>query len=125
MIMKNIRLIIICIITLFAVISCDKNKIPVIEFISPNENQVFSAGETIHIKVKIYDDGDSIMSEELLVTSSSGNDTVINIKKTEFKFEYLFEESFTGKSNTQYKIKVIAGGGHGNRTDKSVTIQCN
>ncbi|CAM4397488.1 Ig-like domain-containing protein [Flavobacterium terrigena] len=110
---------------LVTIISCDSDhKIPGIKIISPEEGQTFASGNNVNIKVKISDDGDSIMNEELFVITQS-NDTIVNIKNGDFCFEYEFDENIQVQSNTQYKIIVKARGGHGNWNSKTINIICN
>lgn len=103
-------------------ISCDsENKIPVIKIITPEEGQSFPNGSNVNISAKIFDDGDSIMNEELYVITES-NDTILNITNSDFCFEYEFNENIQVQSNIKYKIIVKARGGHGNWNSKSIHI---
>ncbi|MFT3702149.1 MAG: hypothetical protein QM802_07255 [Agriterribacter sp.] len=105
--------------------NCNKNKYCYIKINTPTDNQTFDSGALITIDATIYDDGDAIMGERLIVTSIPANDTIINFAEDKFTFEYLINKSFTGSTNTQYKIEIKAYGGHGNWASKSVNITCN
>lgn len=105
--------------------SCSKNKYWRIAIKSPADKQAFNSGELVNIDATIYDDGDAIMNEWLIVTSIPGNDTIVNFEESEFTFEYSINKSFTGSANTQYKIEIRAFGGHQHWASQSVNITCN
>ena len=98
-----------------------------IEIITPANNQTFNGTTTIEVKAKIYDDGDSIMNEELLITlnNSTNSTPILDFKDTEFCFEYNLTKSFVGESGNEYKIEIKARGGHGNWTNKTIIVNCN
>ncbi|SHG51644.1 hypothetical protein [Chryseobacterium vrystaatense] len=97
-----------------------------IEITSPVNNQTFTGNTTVEVKAKIYDDGDSIMNEELLITLNNSTDTtpILDFKDTEFCFEYNLSKNFVAEAGKEYKIEIKAKGGHGNWTKKLIIIKC-
>ncbi len=120
--MKKIPLSIYRFLILLSINSCDYSKrVPGIQINSPVDGQIFRAGEVVEVKAKISDDGDSILNEELVVTSGN-QDTIINFIDSKFSFEYTLSDSFTATSNSTYKIEVRARGGHGNWSSKIINV---
>ncbi|MCS3871165.1 hypothetical protein J3D55_004081 [Chryseobacterium ginsenosidimutans] len=113
------------IISVLLINSCTGDDYTRIEIETPTENQIFSNGSSIHIKATIYDDGDSIMSEQLIVTSMEDNSIVKEINDNKFCFTYYIDESFVAAPNTKYKIEIKAYGGHQNLTSKVIFVQSN
>ena len=103
--------------------SCER-KYPRVKIIAPKDGQVFKEGDTNNIEVILKDDGDIILSEELLVTSNL-NDTIIKFRASEFTAEYHLTKSFIGESETQYSIEASAVGGHGNRDNEIIGVTSN
>ncbi len=109
-------------------ISCsDDDKYTRIEIISPIDSQIYNANTTVEVKAKIYNDGDSIMNEELLITlnNSTVTSTILDFKDTQFCFEYNLTKNFVAEAGKEYKIEIKAKGGHGNWTKKSIIVKCN
>ncbi|GGC94416.1 hypothetical protein GCM10011508_21930 [Flavobacterium lutivivi] len=105
---------------LFTVCSCSDDDVPGITILTPTNGQNFNAGQIVEVKVKISDDGDSIMNEELYVIHE--NDTIVNFSDDEFAFDYIITESFVVENSSEYKIVARARGGHGNWGSKTIYI---
>ena len=112
---------------MFTVCSCSDNDVPGITILTPTNGQNFSVGQIVEVKVKISDDGDSIMNEELLITLNNSTDTtpILDFKDTEFCFEYNLYKTFVAETGKEYKIEIKARGGHGNWTKKTIIVKCN
>lgn len=125
--MKNIKLISLLTLLIFFISCSNDDKYTRIEITTPVNNQTFNGNTTVEVKAKIYDDGDSIMNEELLITLNNSTDTtpIFEFKDTEFCFEYNLSKSFVAETGKEYKIEIKARGGHGNWTKKSIIVKCN
>ncbi len=123
--MKKQLILVVSILLVLMLLSCDDSKkVPRIYFNSPSDGQVFNGGSIAQIDVKIKDDGDAILNEELYVITSN-NDTILNKKESEFCFEYNFYENFSVMPNEVYRIVVKSRGGHGNWTSKYIQVSGN
>ncbi|WP_160137700.1 hypothetical protein [Chryseobacterium sp. c4a] len=108
--------------------SCgNKDNYTRIEIMTPYNNQIFNGNTTIEINAKIFDDGDSIMNEELLVTEVNSNNGVpiLDFKDNKFCFDYSLIKNFPAEAGKEYKIEIKAKGGHGNWTNKTIMVKCN
>ena len=119
--MKNIKSI--CLLALIFFISCSNDdKYTRIEITSPVNNQTFNGNTNVEVKAKIFDDGDSIMNEELLITLNNSTDTtpILDFKDTEFCFEYNLYKTFVAETGKEYKIGMKLRRGHGNWRKKNI-----
>ncbi len=96
-----------CILFLFCTKKSEDTELPQISFTSPNNNQVFNAGELIHIKGTVTDNNyvDQIHIEISNVNTGEEYQHVHIHPGTK---SYSFDQSLTTKAGIQYKIKVIA-----------------
>ncbi|MGK2863656.1 MAG: DUF4625 domain-containing protein [Chitinophagaceae bacterium] len=114
--------------SLFVILSCSKEsedaEPPVVTFISPNNSDVFTAGQMIHIKGTVTDNNyvDEIHIEiSNLITGEEYDHIHIHPgSKT-----YSFDQSFTVKAATRYKIKVIAEDPSSNSSSGVLEISSN
>ncbi|RZJ64369.1 MAG: hypothetical protein EOO50_15840 [Flavobacterium sp.] len=113
------KLLVLAILT--ALLSCNDDDTPGISITSPKDGETFNGGQTVQVKVKITDDGDSIMNEWLFVISEE-NDTIVNFRDDEFAFDYTITQSFQVQSNRTYKIRAKARGGHGHWGTKTIYV---
>jgi hypothetical protein len=94
--------------------SCSKGKHPSIKIITPTNEQVFNAPDTVEISADLQDTHDALFSEYLVVTKvNSTNDTVINFQDHTFTgdlYTYHLIKKFVSEPLTRYKIVVSASG---------------
>ncbi|WP_131327951.1 hypothetical protein [Chryseobacterium vrystaatense] len=124
--MKNFKSISLLTLLIFFISCRSDDHYTRIEITSPVNNQTFNGNTTVEVKAKIYDDGDLIMNEELLITLNNSTDTtpILDFKDTEFCFEYNLSKNFVAEAGKEYKIEIKAKGGHGNWTKKLIIIKC-
>lgn len=111
-------------------LACSKNKqaedkqAPVIQLLSPSNNQVFTAGQTVLITGNI---ADNIKLAELHVHISNNNTAqlLIDIHRYPNSPAYSLSESFQVQAGITYKIQVIAVDNSGNQGMESILVTGN
>lgn len=96
---------------------------PVISITSPEQNQVFFAGQIITVKATITDNN-SIHMVHTIVTDNSGGHWVHSEEHTDGK-NFEVNKTFTAISGKTYTIHIDATDHNQNITEKEMTVSAN
>lgn len=100
------------------------NELPVVTITSPNNNQVFSAGETVHI-TGILSDNQQLAEVHVHISNNSTGTLLIDIHRNPAAATYSLNESFLAQAGINYKIQVIAKDNSANENRSTVEITSN
>jgi Bacterial Ig domain len=100
------------------------NELPVVTITSPNNNQVFSAGEMVTIKGTLSDN-QKLTEVHVHIYNNSTGALLIDIHLSPGSATYNLNESFQTKGGINYKIQVIAKDNSANENRSTVEITSN
>ena len=100
------------------------NEPPVVTITSPNNNQVFSAGETVNITGTLTDN-QKLTEVHIHVSNNSTGTLLIDIHRNPGAATYSLNESFLTQAGINYKIQVIAKDNSANENRSTVEITSN
>ena len=83
------------------------NELPVVSITSPNNNQVFSAGETVVITGALSDN-QKLTEVHVHISNNSTGTLLIDIHRYPMTSAYNLNESFQTQAGINYKIQVVA-----------------
>lgn len=112
------------------IFSCSKKsndkdtETSVVTFSSPANNQVFTAGETIHIK-GIVNDNQYIDEVHIEISNLNTGIEYQHVHIHPATKTYAFDQPLTVQAGINYKIKVIAEDPSSNTSSQQVEISCN
>jgi len=117
---------------LFVFLGCSKdednteqdNELPVIVINSPDNNQVFNAGDRVIITGSVTDNK-QVEELHIHVTDIFTGALLIDIHRAPETSSYSLNESFQAQSGIDYKIQVIAKDNSNNENRASVEISTN
>jgi hypothetical protein len=111
---------------LIFIYSCGKSDeiAPVITLISPQENQVYSAGQTSTIRATITDN-EGIHMIHLIVLDNSNNGHMIHFEDHFDGKSYDLNKSFPPQPGRTYTIEIEATDHNENTTTKQLTVSAN
>ena len=119
------------IICFIGVVSCSKNsgsssdkETPVIQLVSPTNNQVFNPGDNISITGTITDN-DHIAELHVHISNNSTGQLLVDIHRYPGAATYALNESFTAQAGIPYKIQIIAVDKSANQKNETVTVITN
>ena len=106
-------------------LSCKKSDEtpPVITMISPNENQIFTSGQSVTVKASITDDT-GIHMIHLIVTDNTGGH-LIHMEEHFDGRNYNLNKSFSVQSGKTYTIHIDAADHADNITNKEFLVSSN
>lgn len=113
-------------ILLFFCFSCGKPDLisPVITLASPQENQVFTAGQTVTVKATITDN-EGIHMVHLIVLDKSNNGHMVHFEDHFDGKTYELEKTFPALAGKSFSIEIDATDHNENVTKKELTISVN
>lgn len=100
------------------------NELPVVTITSPNNNQVFSAGEMVAIKGTLSDN-QKLTEVHVHISNNSTGTLLIDIHRNPGAATYSLNESFLTQPGINYKIQVIAKDNSANENRSAVEITSN
>jgi len=100
------------------------NELPVVTITSPNNNQVFSAGETVNITGTLSDN-QKLTEVHVHISNNSTGTLLIDIHRNPGAATYSLNESFQTLAGINYKIQVIARDNSANENRSTVEITSN
>ena len=100
------------------------NELPVVTITSPNNNQVFSAGETVNITGTLSDN-QKLTEVHVHISNNSTGTLLIDIHRNPGAATYNLNESFLTQAGINYKIQVIAKDNSANENRSTVEITSN
>lgn len=100
------------------------NELPVISITSPNNNEVFSAGETVNITGALSDN-QKLAEVHVHISNNSTGTLLIDIHRNPGSAIYNLNESFQTQAGINYKIQVIAKDNSANENRSAVEITSN
>ncbi len=100
------------------------NELPVVTITSPNNSQVFSAGETVHITGTLSDN-QKITEVHVHISNTSTGTLLIDVHRNPGTATYTLNESFQAQAGINYKIQVIAKDNSANENRSTVEISSN
>lgn len=100
------------------------NELPVVTITSPNNNQVFSAGETVTIKGTLSDN-QKLTEVHVHISNNSTGTLLIDIHRNPGAATYSLNESFVAQGGINYKIQIIAKDNSANENRSTVEITSN
>mgnify|MGYP003507227837 CR=1 FL=1 len=100
------------------------NELPVVTITSPNNNQVFSAGETVNITGTLSDN-QKLTEVHVHISNNSTGTLLIDIHRNPGAPTYSLNESFLTQAGINYKIQVIAKDNSANENRSTVEITSN
>jgi hypothetical protein len=104
---------------------CEKDEqAPVINIISPIQNQTFAPGQTVQLKVKITDD-DQIHMVHYFVTNQTTFVHVLHGDEHLDASTFDLNQTFTAEAGQSYLIQLEAEDHSGNIGKKDVSISVN
>ena len=123
-----------CFLSFFSLIilltACSKNsdvkdnELPVVAITSPNNNQVFSAGETVSITGTLSDN-QKLTEVHVHISNNSTGALLIDIHRSPGMATYNLNESFQTQAGINYKIQVIAKDNSANENRSTIQITSN
>lgn len=99
----------------------DDNEPPVITFITPLHNQVFSAGQDVSITATLTDNK-RISEVHVHITNNTTGTLLVDIHRTPAAATDALNETFTVGSGIEYKITVLVKDNSANESTKYVLI---
>jgi len=117
---------------LFVFLGCSKdednteqdNELPVIVINSPDNNQVFNAGDRVIITGSVTDNK-QVEELHIHVTDIFTGALIIDVHRAPQTSSYSLNESFQTQSGIDYKIEIIAKDNSNNENRASVEISTN
>lgn len=116
---------------LIAAASCSKNsdassdkETPVIQLVSPTNNQVFNPGDNISITGTVTDN-DHIAELHVHISNNNTGQLLVDIHRYPDAATYTLNESFIAQTGIPYKIQVIAVDKSANQKNETVTVITN
>jgi hypothetical protein len=104
---------------------CKKDELPpVIDIISPTQNQTFTAGQTVQLKVKFSDDNQIHMVHYFVTNQTSFVHVLHGDEHLDGK-TYDLNKTFTAEAGQNYLIQLEAEDHAGNIGKKEVSISVN
>ena len=100
------------------------NELPVVSIITPGNNQVFSAGETVNITGTLSDN-QKLTEVHVHISNNSTGTLLIDIHRSPGSATYSLSESFQTQAGINYKIQVIAKDNSANENRSAVEITSN
>jgi hypothetical protein len=100
------------------------NELPVVTITSPNNNQVFSAGETVNITGTLSDN-QKLTEVHVHISNNNSGTLLIDIHRNPGTATYNLNESFQTEAGIKYKIQVIAKDNSANENRSTVEITSN
>jgi len=111
-------------------IACSKNstvkdhELPVITVTSPNNNQVFGAGESVNITGTLSDN-QKLTEVHVHISNNSTGTLLIDIHRYPSTPTYNLNESFQTQAGINYKIQVVAKDNSANENRATIQITSN
>ena len=102
----------------------EDNELPVITITSPNNNQVFNAGETVNITGTLSDN-QKLTEVHVHISNNSTGKLLIDIHRYPATPTYNLNESFQTQAGINYKIQVVAKDNSANENRSTVEITSN
>jgi Bacterial Ig domain len=108
------------------VLGCSKkdqsdHEAPVIQMISPTTNQVFQAGDSVHIRASISDNTE-IHEVHLYVTNSANGALILHFEEHLDAATYTLDKAFAAQTGVTYKIEIDANDHSGNAAQQIVQV---
>jgi hypothetical protein len=116
--------------SIFLVAGCSKNsnaddkELPVIQLVSPTNNQVFTAGQTVPVSGTISDNN-KLAELHVHISNNGTGQLLIDIHRYPPAATYSLNENFQPQAGIVYKIQVIATDKSGNQQFASVLVSAN
>ena len=106
--------------------SCGKSDelAPVITVTSPNENQVFTGGQTVNVKATITDN-EGIHTVHLSVIDNNTGGHLVHFEEHYDGKTYELNKSFPVQAGRSYKIEIGAHDHADNDAAKEITVSAN
>ena len=116
---------------IFIFVACSRNEtqdtdreLPVITLISPVNNQVFNAGQTITISGTLSDN-QKLAEVHVHISNNSTGVLLEDIHRYPAASSYTLNESFIAQSGIPYKIQIIAKDNSANESHSTVQVTVN
>ena len=100
------------------------NELPVVTITSPNNNQVYNAGETVNITGTLSDN-QKLTEVHVHISNNSTGTLLIDIHLNPGAATYSLNENFLTQAGVSYKIQVIAKDNSANENRSAVEISSN
>lgn len=100
------------------------NELPVVSITSPNNNQVFNAGETVNIAGTLIDN-QKLTEVHVHISDNATGTLLIDIHRNPGAAIYNLNESFQTQAGIDYKIQVIAKDNSANENRATIQITSN
>jgi Bacterial Ig domain len=100
------------------------NELPVVTITSPDNNQVFNAGEKVNITGTLTDN-QKITEVHVHISNNSTGTLLTDIHRNPGAATYNLNESFLTQAGINYKIQVIAKDNSANENRSTVEITSN
>lgn len=112
-------------------VSCSKNndspsdkQAPVVQLVSPVNNQVFNAGDIISINGTVTDNS-RIAEIHVHISNNNTAQLLVDIHRYPDAATYTLNETFTAQAGIPYKIQVIATDKSANQKNETVLVTTN
>ena len=100
------------------------NELPAVSITSPNNNQVFSAGEKVNITGTLSDN-QKLTEVHVHISNNSTGTLLIDIHRYPMTSTYNLNESFQTQAGINYKIQVVAKDNSANENRSTIEITSN
>lgn len=100
------------------------NQPPIISFVSPANNQVFTGGQTVTINAALSDNK-RVAEVHVHISNNTTGALLVDIHRYPNAANYALNESFTAQSGIQYKIQLLVKDNSANENNASVLISAN
>jgi Domain of unknown function (DUF4625) len=104
--------------------NADDKELPVIQLISPTNNQVFTVGQTVPITGTI-NDNNKLAELHVHISNNGTGQLLVDIHRYPAAAAYTLNENFQPQAGIVYKIQVIATDKSGNQQFASVLVSAN
>ncbi len=110
--------------------ACSKNNSgkdsqpPIISFVSPANNQVFTGGQTVTINAALSDNK-RVAEVHVHISNYITGALLVDVHRYPNAANYALNESFTVQSGIQYKIQLLVKDNSANENNASVMISAN
>jgi hypothetical protein len=94
---------------------------PTITLNWPANNQVFNAGDSVHVNASISDN-DQIHEVHLYVTNLATNNLLVHFEEHLDAGSFLLDKGFVAQAGVTYKIEIDANDHSGNQAQKVIQV---
>jgi hypothetical protein len=128
--MRNTKVIYALAILLFVSVSCSRDDdaedevSPVIQVVTPTNNQTFTGGQTVNITGNVSDNG-TIVEVHVHIFNTTSGQQLIDINRFPNAANYTINENFQVVAGIQYKIQIIATDKSANQDIEDVFVSAN